>query len=352
MPSKVQLIGGAFQDSEGNVLVNGYLTLRLSNDASISGVGNICSGVEITIQLDADGNVIASPAQSVWGNDNLLPVNTYYRVTGFTKAGQPAWGPNNQQIEGSGTFDLGTWVPNSVISWQPVVNQPVVFENNGTINSSQTILNLESLDSSITITDEGGGTLNLKASTGGVSASVLFSDGSMNLLYPSNEGVDAAGGNAMSDQLNGVLISVLASITINHVAFIPTETANPSRTVSFAIYSEDGNTKLLDSGSIVFTGTSGIVLSTMLSAPVTLPPGNYWFMQTGNPATGVQCRGWVTRYTVNNTNQQLIDLFATTGTRLAFAANARSGGVMPSTLGALTPQTYLTCNGIVEVMFY
>jgi len=166
MPSKVQLIGGNFQDSEGNVLSNGQLKFRLSQDASVSGVGNICSGVEITIPLDADGNVVTSPAQYLWGNDSLLPINTYYRVTGYTFAGQPAWGPNNQQVEGSGTFDLGTWVPNSVISWMPVVNQPLVLENNGVLNSSQALLNLESSDSSVTITDEGGGNINLQAGGG------------------------------------------------------------------------------------------------------------------------------------------------------------------------------------------
>lgn len=129
MPSLTQLIGGAFQDGEGNLLVNGYLELVLSQDASVTGVGNIAAGVTITIQLDSDGNVASStstpPAanQSIWGNDNLVPSNTYYRVTGFTSAGQPAWGPNNQQVVGSSPFDVGTWVPNSVFSWTPPLQQ-------------------------------------------------------------------------------------------------------------------------------------------------------------------------------------------------------------------------------------
>ena len=166
MPSKVQIIGGAFQDSEGNVLVNGYLKLHLSQDASVSGVGNICSGVEITIQLDASGNAVASPPQYIWGNDNLLPINTYYRVTGYTASGQPAWGPNNQQIEGSGTFDLGTWVPNSVISWFPEVQQSLLLEVNGVAASSQTVQNLESTDDTVVITDLGGGNINFQSAGG------------------------------------------------------------------------------------------------------------------------------------------------------------------------------------------
>ena len=119
MPAtRVQLVGGQFQDSEGNVLANGYLTMRLSQDEQIPGVGELCAGIFITIQLNANGGVSQIPPQLVWGNDQMLPANAYYIVTGFTAAGQIAWGPNNQQVIGSGgTFDVGTWIPNSVISW-------------------------------------------------------------------------------------------------------------------------------------------------------------------------------------------------------------------------------------------
>lgn len=140
MSSPVQLTGGAFQDAEGNLLANGYLKMRLSQDGNVGGV-NICSGIEITIQLDSNANAVTSPAQSVWGNDAISPVNTFYRVTGYTAQGQPAWGPNNQQVTGTGTFNLGAWTPNSVISWTPPPMQ-VVLKTNGTLNSTQTLLNI------------------------------------------------------------------------------------------------------------------------------------------------------------------------------------------------------------------
>lgn len=129
MPTLTQLVGGAFQDSEGNVLANGYLEFVLNQDSSVTGVGNVGAGVKIRIQLDSDGNVASSTStpsaanQSIWGNDNLVPANTYYRVTGFTLEGQAAWGPNNQQVVGSSPFDVGTWVPNSVFSWTPPLQQ-------------------------------------------------------------------------------------------------------------------------------------------------------------------------------------------------------------------------------------
>lgn len=126
MPSPTKLINGHFQDAEGTVLANGYLTFELNQDESISG-SSICAGVEIKILLDASGNVqgsstsSASNAQTVWGTDVMSPVNAFYKVTGYTAVGQPVWGPNNQQITTGATFDLDTWVPNQVINWLPLV---------------------------------------------------------------------------------------------------------------------------------------------------------------------------------------------------------------------------------------
>jgi len=161
--SPVQLTGGNFQDSEGNHLANGYLRMVLSQDGTVIGVGSICSGIEITIQLDANGSVVAYPAQVVWGNDAITPVNTYYKVTGYTAAGQPAWGPNVQQVVGGPTFDVGTWIPNSVISWLGVVLQaPILLETEGVPNASQIVFNAESTDSSIDITDRGAGNIDFQ----------------------------------------------------------------------------------------------------------------------------------------------------------------------------------------------
>jgi hypothetical protein len=164
--SKTQLIGGHFQDAEGNLLANGYLEMTLNQDSLVSGVGNIAAGITVRVQLDANGDALASPAQYIWATDVLLPVNAFYKVTGYTVQGQPAWGPNNQQITsggvGGGTFDLGTWIPNQVVSWVPSV-QGVTLESNGTPNVVQTLQNLESSNASVIITDLGNGTVDLQA---------------------------------------------------------------------------------------------------------------------------------------------------------------------------------------------
>lgn len=157
MPSKVQLTGGVFQDAEGNVLANGYLMMKLSQDTSVTGVGNVCSGIEIKITLNSSGSVDTATPQYVWANDQMVPVNTFYRVTGYTAQGQPAWGPNNQQVLGSGgTFDVGLWVPNQMFYWTPAFTS-VLLETNGATNVNQAVLNLKN-GGGISITNDPTGT--------------------------------------------------------------------------------------------------------------------------------------------------------------------------------------------------
>jgi hypothetical protein len=113
MASRVQLQGGGFRDGEGNPLANGYLTFDLPT-TGVQTDGIFITQQTVKIPLDANGDVVTSPLQYIWGNDNLLPDGTYYRVTAYSADGQPVWGPNNQRVVGSETFDLGTWIPNSV----------------------------------------------------------------------------------------------------------------------------------------------------------------------------------------------------------------------------------------------
>jgi len=119
-------------------LSGGYLTFVLSQDGNVNG-SQICAGIKVTVNLDGYGAIIAG--QFIWGNDQMLPVNSYYTVTGYASNGQQSWGPNNQQVIGSGgTFDVGTWIPNLVISWAPPL-QPLGIEVNGTFTASQFLLN-------------------------------------------------------------------------------------------------------------------------------------------------------------------------------------------------------------------
>ena len=171
--SKTMLTGGNFQDSEGNVLANGYLKMVLSSDESVND-SQICSGISLNIILDGNGSAAAYPTipadQYVWANDVMSPTNSYYTVTGYTAAGQPAWGPNNQQVTsggvGGGTFDIGTWIPNQVISWSPSV-QSLDLEINNSPASSQSLQNLVN-SGTVTVVDNGGGNISFAAAAGGM----------------------------------------------------------------------------------------------------------------------------------------------------------------------------------------
>lgn len=158
MAAKIELTGGNFQDSEGNPLALGYFTMQLNQDGSVND-SQVCSGLIITITLDGSGN--CNTGQYVWGNDAMSPANSYYKITVHAADGQIVWGPNNQQVTGSGTFDVGSWTPNSVISWTPPLQVPQI-QVDGTPFTSPALINFTDT-ASVTWVDAGGGQLEATA---------------------------------------------------------------------------------------------------------------------------------------------------------------------------------------------
>ena len=332
-----QLTGGNFTDSEGNVLANGYLTFQLSQDGNVAGVGNLCSGITVKIQLDSTGNVAGVSStppvsnQYLWANANISPINTFYKVTGYTAAGQRAWGRNQQQIGAGATFNLSSWVPNSVISWFPEVQQSLLLEVNGAAASSQTVQNLEA-GANITITDEGSGNIQIAASSGGASfdgnGAYFVGPGLTDLaeLYIADT-VNVATFNSSANAVQVYLFQLDAEYTISKVS-ITSEGNNFSIHATFGIYSYAGN-KLVDGGSFVELTGSGVQTNSI--TPVTLPPGVYWFAQSTDTSTSGDWPAVVI------TNTTLPSMLSANTTRSATAGNAASGGVLPATLGTLTP---------------
>lgn len=331
MATPVTLSGGAFQDSQGNVLANGYLKFQLSQDGTVPGSGNVASGIEIQINLDVNGNVVGG--QSLWGNDVITP-STFYRVTGYTSKGQPAWGPNNQQVTGA-SFNLSTWVPNQLIS-SPTQVSPVTLENNGVLNLSQTVLNLESTDASVTIQDLGSGNINLKASVAAFSSSGqgYFTS------WESFKGYGTGGGNGgswlpASLTANTVLFTTLnltAAYTIRKVTvqWISNSAGGPHFSC-VAIYNATGTTKLLDAGTNAFSDSNITTPQTVtLGTPVTLQPGTYLvaWSATVTAGSGAFAFAFPTAQVPTILNQNVV--------RYGTASNVLSGGAMPATLGTLT----------------
>jgi len=165
MPAtKTKLIGGLFQDADGVVLNKGYLLFELSHDSQVTGlITQVCAGVNIKITLNSSGSVDQTVAQYIWGNDDLLPINSFYTVAGYTAAGQLAWGPNHQQVTSGATFDVGTWVPDLLTNWNPPLQSPEL-DTNGVLNGNQAKLNLKN-GKNIAITDAGNGDVTIAGPT-------------------------------------------------------------------------------------------------------------------------------------------------------------------------------------------
>ena len=107
-----QIEGGAFTDSEGNPLSNGYLLFTLNQDGIVNTNTKVCSGSTIKVPLNSSGSVAASPVYSLWPNDVITPSGSFYTVTAYDSNGQLTWGPNSQSVlHAPSPFIISTWVP-------------------------------------------------------------------------------------------------------------------------------------------------------------------------------------------------------------------------------------------------
>src|SRR5260370_13575457 len=158
--------------------------MQLSHDAEQSvGPGQVVAGYPRSVPLDANGNIAGTVL--VWPSDQLNPANTYYIVNAYRYDGTLAWAaPQFQAVTTSPSpFNVGTWVPNN----PPAGGAPVgsiLLQLNGINNASQAKLNLESTDSSVTITDTGSGNINLQARSTPFSGSGVFFYGPGSSQHP------------------------------------------------------------------------------------------------------------------------------------------------------------------------
>ena len=312
--------------SQTSLLGNAFVRFRLRNFQGfvpvVSGTSVICE-----TQLDALPSPAGSISQVITCNTAISPSNTFWTIE-FWNQGR-ILSSGNYIINGATSLNTASTISNTPAPQGP---SAIVFENNGAMNSSQTLLNLESTDSSVVITDKGAGTINLQASTvafntagqgGFVGAGFPFPDA----YYSGASSGGTIGGNA--NQVTVFQFSLKASYTISKVS-ARVVTGAAGQTASFGIYNLAGN-KLLDSTALSVNSSSTSVTTT-LAAPVTLPPGTYYFAQstTGTSATiiAAQNSGGASSTTSFLPNLNVI--------RVGQAANATSGGVLPATLGSIS----------------
>jgi|HubBroStandDraft_2_1064218.scaffolds.fasta_scaffold413257_2 hypothetical protein len=82
-----QPLAMTFFDASDNPIADGYITLRLNQDA-LSSNRQVLAGITIKIDLDGSGSF---SSEAVIPNDTMNPNNTVYFAKVYTAAGQPIW---------------------------------------------------------------------------------------------------------------------------------------------------------------------------------------------------------------------------------------------------------------------
>lgn len=88
--NQVQLLGGSYQDAEGNVLNHGKLVFELNQDSQITGGGQVAAGLKIEVGLDSQGdvfgtNTVAINSTSMTGG--ILSVVAQTNIVNFVAVG-------------------------------------------------------------------------------------------------------------------------------------------------------------------------------------------------------------------------------------------------------------------------
>lgn len=161
MSTPTVTVTATLNDPSGSALQgNAFIRFRLRNFAGfipqVTGYSVPCE-----TQIDAFPNSSGLISQAIVPNADISPSTTFYTVE--------YW--NNGRITSSGNYIInGATNLNTAAQLNAPPVPPgfqLVLQNNGQDNSSQSTLNLENTDGTVTITDEGGGTINLSASGGG-----------------------------------------------------------------------------------------------------------------------------------------------------------------------------------------
>jgi len=86
------LTGGRFQDTDGTRLAHGTITFQLSQDAVVIAYpyAQVEANTIVTFDLDASGNISASPPSKIWSNAELSPTGTFYEVNLYAADGHKA----------------------------------------------------------------------------------------------------------------------------------------------------------------------------------------------------------------------------------------------------------------------
>lgn len=319
MPTQAT-ITATIADPSGTALTNGaFVRFRLRNFQGfvprVSGTSIVCE-----TQIDAQPNGSGNISQALWKNSDITPSSTYYTVE--------FWSLGRITSSGNYIFNADTNLNTaSQLNTPPVPpGFSLVLENNGVLNSSQSVLNIESTDSSITITDRGSGNIDLASGAGNVSLPFFVGPGRTDVNDCANASASMA--TVGTNVVNVLKFLLNGKITVGHVSVFINQ-GFFTGTMNIGIYSTSGN-KLLDAS---FDNTVEGAIQTVAITPVTLTQGEYYLAWSSSSTASV-----VGFTGINQSGGY--SLFSGTGTvKWGTAANAYVSPNLPATLGAITPFT-------------
>lgn len=340
MATTNQIVGGGFQDFEGNPLAAGWLVLEMSHDEQANSLTQIVAGLRIKIQLDTNGNIPTTPALNVWPNDVLLPAGSFYTVEAFRSDGTRAWrAPQYWTILSSPSpFNVGTLIPTN----PPVAGATLgtlTLQTNGVNNGSQSRQNLRSLDGSITWTDNGTGDINAQVTTGTASAPYMLGAGVLNVLSAGS--FTSISPNQTSLQVCITRFVLSASINLFNTLSFYGRTSSGSGTNFILGFYDTSKNLVWNSGSLFISNSLAADVTFTVPA-LTLSPGTYYLAYAGeNNNLQMNGNSTIAGFSVDNGSSggNIINQHAITFGHATNAATQPGGAgtavILPATLGTL-----------------
>lgn len=138
-PTKLISTSVGFQDAKGNVVSNGMLSLKLSQNALVTATNGQVTTESIYLPLDVNGKITSS---AIWFNDELTPAGTTYRAVLYASNGCRIIQDFGFWSIVGASADLSTMVPASiggpsvagVVLTAPVNTQTVVQPSGTSLN--------------------------------------------------------------------------------------------------------------------------------------------------------------------------------------------------------------------------
>jgi len=154
MSTTCQVTATITDPSQTSLLGNAFVRFRLRNFTGfvpiVSGTNVICED-----QIDAYPSPAGAIVQTLVCNTAISPINTFYEVA--------FWNQGRIISQANYVFNQNTSLNTATnLNPAPAPAGPgsIIFENNGVLNSSQTLLNITSTQ--LTITDQGGGKIDIE----------------------------------------------------------------------------------------------------------------------------------------------------------------------------------------------